>query len=371
MKQFGGVLLLALWAALTLPACAWGLPATAGIRAMCNPFGDPPAIVSGTAKPDCLHGQTLGPWKDPGGYERYACLWEPSAIGSSAPLPLVIYLHPSVLGPGTVTKTDLLRYQNSASLTAGGPAGYIVLAPAGRKTLHHYPRPDEKGLGWDNWYRQLNPAGDVTVRGALYRPNADAVAIDHFVELELSTGRVDPNRIYIVGWSNGAAMAYLYGLNRPNIAAAVLYSAPDPFGALGDPCPQTPVSGAAQDDSQIEIFNPALPAMHIHNSCDIAGLCPNAERMSRRLRALSASLRDSIIEYTGAQVAECTLSCGTDEDGATAPGADLLGYSLGILEHARWPRGWTPIMLDFLRSHPAGASKITDGGRSNESHLAD
>ncbi len=363
-----GVLLLAVWTALALPACAWGVPANAGARAMCNPFGDPPAIVSGTSKPDCLQGQTLGPWQDADGYDRYACLWEPSA---AAPLPLVIYLHPSVLGPQTVAKTGLLKYQNTISLSPGGPAGYIVLAPAGRRTLHHYPRPDEKGLGWDNWYRQLNPGGDVIVRGALYRPNADGAAIDHFVKLELSTGQVDPERIYVMGWSNGAAMAYLYGLNRPYIAAAVLYSAPDPFGALGDPCPQTPITGQPHDGAQIEIFNPALAVMHVHNSCDIAGLCPNSERMARQLRAVSANFNDAIIDYGGAQVAQCTLSCGADEDGAVTPGADFLGYSLGILEHTRWPKGWTPVMLDFLRSHPLSAGQITDGGPANESHHAD
>jgi poly(3-hydroxybutyrate) depolymerase len=320
--------------------------------AMCNPFGDPPAIVTGTAQPDCLDGRMLGPWQDGNGNDRYACLWEPHRSGSKVRLPMVIYLHPSLFGPQTVAKTDLLRYQDSISLSADGTVGYIVLAPMGRKTLHHYPRPDEKGLGWDNWYRQLNPAGDATVSKTLYRPNVDAGAIDHFMREEVSTGRVDSERIYVMGWSNGAAMAWLYGLDRDNIAAAAVYSAPDPFGALNDPCPQIPHADPAVDDAQIEVFNPALATMHVHSSCDVAGLCPNAERMAKQVKAAGVAVRDVIIDYTQTEVNECTLSCGAAQSGVATPGADPLGYSVGFIEHSRWPKRWMPLMLDFLRSHP-------------------
>jgi poly(3-hydroxybutyrate) depolymerase len=339
--------------------------------AMCNPFGNPRAIFTGVVKPDCLHGKLLGPWKDPGGAERYACLWEPYRAPSKGRLPMVVYLHPSLFGPKTVEQTGLLLYQDSVSLSADGTTGYIVLAPIGRKTLHHYPRPDEKGLGWDNWYRQLSPGGAVTVGKARYLPNADAVTLDHFIAEQVAGGRVDPARIYLTGWSNGAAMALLYGLNRRNIAAAAVYSAPDPFGALSDPCPQTPVAGPPENNSQVEVFNPGLPTMHVHNSCDIAGLCPNAERMARQIKAAGVAVRDTIIDYTQAQVTQCTLACGGAEAGALTPGGDLLGYSLGFVEHSRWPQRWTPVMLDFLRAHSLEpGTQVSDGGTQYESNLA-
>jgi poly(3-hydroxybutyrate) depolymerase len=362
-----------LFLVLTLGAWSCGAPAmSAPPSGMCNPFGDPPAIVTGVVKPDCLHGKLLGPWKDPGGSDRYACLWEPYRAGSTkGRLPLVVYLHPSLAGPRSAAKTDLLLYQDDVPLGAGATAGYIVLAPIGRQTLHHYPRPDEKGLGWDNWYRQLNPAGAVTVGDALYRPNADAATLDHFIGEEVSSGKVDPERIYVTGWSNGAAMALLYGLNRRNVAAAAVYSAPDPFGAFDDPCPQTPVAGVAANDAQIEIFNPDLPVMHLHNSCDIAGLCPNAERMARQIKAAGVAVRDTIIDYSQTQVDECTLSCGADEKGIITAGADPLGYSVGFIEHARWPKQWTPVMLQFLRSHSLSATRqASDGGSHHESDIA-
>jgi hypothetical protein len=343
----------ALW--LLLIPLAWGCAAritNTPAPAMCIPFGDPPAIIAGVKKPNCLHGRRLGPWKDANGNDRYACLWEPHRAGSTKGLPMVVYLHPSLFGPETVAETDLLLYQNDTSLSADASAGYIVLAPMGRSILHHYPRPDEKGLGWDNWYRQLNPGGAVTAGEALYLPNVDGAAIDHFVGEEESSGKIDPDRIYVVGWSNGAAMAYLYGLNRPNIAAAAIYSAPDPFGALDDPCPQRPTGGPPADAAQIEVFNPSLPAMHIHNSCDIAGLCPNAERMAAQTRSAGIEVRDVIIDFTQTPANQCTPACGAEDNGSLTAGADPLGYSLGFIEHSRWPKEWTLVMLDFLRRHP-------------------
>ena len=354
-----GLFALAGWLSLTMCAMGCGTPAMGGSApGMCGPFGDPPAIFTGVVKPGCLHGALLGPWKDPNGTERYACLWLARHAASKSRLPMVIYLHPSLFGPNTVALTGLLRYQDSRSLSADPEnAGYIVLAPVGRKTLHHYPRPDEKGLGWDNWYRQLNPAGDVTVGKGLYRENVDAAAIDHFVAQEVAGGKVDPARIYITRWSNGAAMAILYALNRPTIAAAAVYTAPDPFGAFHDPCPQTPVKGPAANDAQIQIFNPGVPTMHLHNSCDIAGICPNGERMAQQLAAAGVSVRDTIIDFSGKQVNQCTLSCGASESGASTPGSDPLGFSVGLVEHGRWPKKWTPVMLDFMRAHSLDAKR--------------
>jgi len=73
--------------------------------------------------------------------------------------------------------------------------GFILLAPEGRYSSHFYPGIDSNALGWDNWYRQLSPAGDVTIAGTLYRENVDAAAIDHFVQELLSTRNVNRRRI--------------------------------------------------------------------------------------------------------------------------------------------------------------------------------
>ena len=215
----------------------------------CTPFGDPPAEVNHgyyanfvTAhNPVCFGGKILGPWNDADGTPRYSCLYEPAIASKDDPLPLVIFLHGSIATADSIRLTGLYKLIDKADL-GGKKPGYIVLAPEGRYTTHYYPGIDSNGLGWDNWYRQLNPSGDVTVRGIVYHENADAAAIDHFVNEYLAEGKADRRRIYAMGWSNGAAMAILYALDRPWISAAAVYSAPDPFGAFNDPCPQTPVA---------------------------------------------------------------------------------------------------------------------------------
>src|SRR5208282_2123727 len=232
-------------AVVVLFSCASSIKEGA-VHNSCGPFGAPSAAVISDVKPNCGEGELLGPWKDADGIDRYACLYNPKSQAVHSKLPMIVYLHPSLFGAGWITQTNILELQNSVSLTDDPKqVGFIVLAPEGRKTTHYYPFPDNKGIGWDNWYRQLNPAGDVKTGDTIWRENADAATIDHFIAVEVATGKVDTARIYISGWSNGSAMGILYAVNRPNIAAAAVYSSPSPFGAFNDPCPQRPVAGPA------------------------------------------------------------------------------------------------------------------------------
>lgn len=319
----------------------------------CGRYGDPSAAVISDVKPSCGDGKLLGPWKDADRIDRYACLYEPKSADANSKLPMIVYLHPSLFAAGWITLTNILDLQDSTSLSDDPKkVGYIVLAPEGRKTTHYYPWPDNKGVGWDNWYRQLNPAGDVKIGNTTWRENADAATIDHFIAAEVATGKVDTARIYVSGWSNGAAMAYLYAVNRTNIAAVAVYSAPNPFGALGDPCPQQPVAGAPASDKQIQIFNPAARTMHVHNACDVGGICPNGEQMASELNALGVVVDDVILDNRHSRVSSCTDSCGTDPDAPEKSNATVMGSIIGLGNHTRWPKEWTITMLDFFRQHP-------------------
>ena len=232
--------------ALIVAAATCGCANAQSRSGACGPFGNLPVKILGAVKPACGGGRILGPWKDGDSTDRYACLYDFATLKPGHKLPLLVYLHPSLFGPWTITHTNLLDLRTTSSLGADpAGSGYIVLAPQGRNTAHYYQWPDNSGMGWDNWYRQLSPSGEVTVGGATYRENVDAAAIDHFIHDEvLRPVRSIPARIYLSGWSDGAAMALLYALNRQAIAAAAVYSAPDPFGAFNDPCPQTPVPRA-------------------------------------------------------------------------------------------------------------------------------
>ena len=162
-------------------------------------------------------------------------------------LPLLVYLHPSLFGPWTITHTNLLDLSAQLRHSAAVPPGPAISCWRRRAET---PRTiisgrTVSGMGWDNWYRQLSPAGDVKIGKTVYPENVDAATIDHFIAETAGTGKVDTRRIYVTGWSNGAAMGLLYALNRPNVAAVAVYSGPDPFGALIDPCPQKPVSRRA------------------------------------------------------------------------------------------------------------------------------
>jgi predicted esterase len=327
----------------------------------CSPFGDPPAQVNHgifatslvAHNPVCFGGRVLGPWKDSEGSDRYACSYEPALRSRENPLPLLVFLHGSFATADSIKLTGLAGAIDKADL-GGKKLGFIVLAPEGRYTAHYYPGLDSNAMGWDNWYRQLSPAGDVTAGATTYKENVDAAAIDHFIQDEVATGEVDPARIYVSGWSNGAAMALLYALNRQSIAAAAVYSAPDPFGAFTDPCPQTPVPRAPTSNAQVQIFNPRIPLMHVRNSCDIGGICPNGNNLAVQVRAIGISLDDVILDPAGKPVTACDDSCGTSPMAAGGIGAG--GTLRGVLHHVQWPAASNPQMFEFMKEHPLPAA---------------
>ncbi|HUY27337.1 MAG TPA: PHB depolymerase family esterase [Candidatus Binataceae bacterium] len=349
--------------AIIVATVALGAGASAARAAQCGPFGDPPATVDhGTFasfltrhNPICSGGEVLGPWTDADGSARYSCRYAPAAASITNPLPLVIFLHGSIATADSVKMTGLPGLIATADL-GGKTPGFILLAPQGRYTNHFYPGMDSAGFGWDNWYRQLSPQGAVTIGGVRYQENPDAAAIDHFIAEQVAAGNVDQRRIYVMGWSNGAAFALLYALNRPSVAAAAVYSAPNPFGAFDDPCPQTPVAVAASGQGQLQLFNPQVPMMHLRNDCDIGGICPNGIEFGSEVRAIGADLEDVILDPSGNPVTACDLTCGTDPTAAGKIGAGATVR--GFWHHMRWPSAWNDKLLAFLRQHPLGAAAV-------------
>jgi predicted esterase len=118
--------------------------------------------------------------------------------------------------------------------TPSGPSGYYFLLPAVRLTKNFECGAIEC-VAWDTWYRNFNRSDlNITV---------DVQTIDFFINQvvhNMSNLHFDSTRVFLSGWSNGAAMALLYALNTPNIAAASVYSSTNPYKNKNDPCPQTP-----------------------------------------------------------------------------------------------------------------------------------
>ncbi len=382
-------------------------------------------------------------------YLRDGCEWAPVPPAGSqqvtASLPLIIFLHPSKLSPdildgdvppwGTPT---LLQYINAPNLIKPGQPGFILLAPQGRITYHYYrsdntygsdlialnpltglPMVDQANYaqdsenhdlvntGWDTWNRDVRRLPYTTVDPLA---NLDVVALDHFIDEELkktmtvtrngeiiSVPKIDRRRIYIVGWSNGGSLGWMYGLNRKNIAALGLYSASDPYAVHNDPCEQIPVSRFPSLDTQpvsqvpafestlltftpprMKLLSPNTPAYHIHNYCDVGGTAPNVSDFHQRLtRNGNQDIEDVNIQWQGSstsmqlnqvrvQSGTYDLTCGSNVN-ADGPYPDVYetttGMATGGMNHERWPSQWMVHvdssgnddgmgMFAFFKNHP-------------------
>ena len=305
--------------------------------------GDPPRALtsSSSANSDlpfqllklcALRGGEYLDWTDPDGTPRQACLHTPAQASAQNPLPLIVFLQGSIFPADPQTFYNAWELLDSTADVTGDPKrpGFILLVPYGRDTEHFYPSPDDTGLGWDNWYRNFD-RGDRAV-------NVDAAAIDHFIDAVKQRGIVDEQRVYMSGWSNGAAMAILYALNTPGIAATAVYSDPDPFADVADPCAQPPFGDNLR------------PVMQIHNDCDVIGICQTGgEDFAAKMATVMprVELRSVIIDVLQQEVDRCDDLCAYD-------GNPLQLLYPGTLRHVTWPYLWNDKMFAFLRDRPLG-----------------
>ena len=140
--------------------------------------------------------------------------------------------------------------------------------------------------------------------------NVDAQAIDRFIEQTIATGKVDPKRIYIFGWSNGAYMAALYGMWRSDrIAAIGQYAGADPWSRT--PCP-------VQMTSERQV-----PIVTMRNLCDALVPCASTSARATTLTEQHWPFKLQSLDWKGAPSdAECSATC---------------SKAKGLYEHIRWP----------------------------------
>lgn len=302
-------------------------------------YGNAPAALTNSADGllalaslcQTLYGESLS-FTDREGTARAACLVKGPGAAADQPLPLLVWLHPSLFPMDSVLLTELPLKQRSADLSGDSRRpGFSMLLVAGRDTEHFYPFPDNTGLGWDNWYRNLDRGSPAL--------NVDVETIDHFIATVKDSGIVDPRRVYLSGWSNGSAMAELYGLNTPGIAAAAVYSSPNPFNDSTDPCPQSAFGN-----------NRDLALLHVGNQCDIIGICDSSEALLGELARnnLVSAVQGIRVGNLLQEVQACSAICRAPANPANIAAANPLGTA----NHLRWPLGYTDRMLEFLRDHP-------------------
>lgn len=138
-------------------------------------------------------------YRYPGKNGAYACLLYLPAKGSRK-LPLVVHI------PGSGEKGDLaaqfgqeaiFRHVTSAAFQKAHPCGFVSVCP---------------------------PYSVTTLTGgAPGRPNEDQSLIHDMVfEIVRQSGRIDPTRIYLTGFSYGGSGVYSLALNYPGVFAATV-----------------------------------------------------------------------------------------------------------------------------------------------------
>jgi predicted esterase len=210
---------------------------------------------------------------------------------------------------------SLFELHDSYPLSAN-PAvrGFILLSPQGRRAT---PWESLTGTGfhWDEWYR--NPT-----------LNLDALAVDHFLDEVIASGKVDTDRIYVFGWSNGAYMAALYGVWRgARIAAMGQYAGADPWSRTPCPIPFT--------------YTRKVPLFLLRNLCDQLVPC-----------ATTSAWIDTLTKMSWPFAYRSLDLCGGVTDSAK-PCDGTCGKARGLFEHVRWPKKTALAeMLGFFKQHP-------------------
>jgi predicted esterase len=288
----------------------------------CSADGAPPmpTVEPVTIKPYIKQGRILS--FEQAGITRYACFNPPQqaeeAQGRSAGYrwPLFIYLHGSRATPDSLYTLGkhLFALHNSYPLSDNpNVRGFFLLSPEGRRATP-WESPTGTGFHWDEWYR--NPSS-----------NLDVQAVDHFLDKVTAAEPIDPQRIYVFGWSNGAYTAALYGVWRSHrIAAIGQYAGADPWSRT--PCPVP-----------MPTEHP-VPLVLLRNLCDALVPCATTSDWIKTLTEKNWPFEYHNLGLRGEITADtnCAQNCGKVR---------------GIFEHVRWPNKQAlEIMLRFMKEHP-------------------
>ncbi len=302
------------------------------------------------------------------GVVREACVFSPSG---SEPRALVLWFHPGGLG-GDVAE------QETHVLDKAVAAGFHLAVVQGRN-LHFPTEAPRDGRHHDFYYRDLRSPS----------LNPDIVSADHLIDLLVAEGAIDPRRIHVMGWSNGAFFGQLYAIARhttptpggSRIASAAVFAGADPFGDIE----RNPFTDEPWDASpRCELTTTprsAVPILLVHRTCDLAVPCgptdfacfgaePNfetsrwlASAQVRGVTGLEGHLIGGVELGAAADLDAnaCTVVAGSTCDPTPCRDDPTSSGCLCLVNHLRWPDGQynaatgvdrEPLMLEFLRDHP-------------------
>jgi poly(3-hydroxybutyrate) depolymerase len=244
-------------------------------------------------RPAC-RGGNVAEWRDARGAPRYACLFE-SRQAADAPLPLILFFHDAHDNPTAVhRKTTLRKHYRRFDLTGDSKRlGFRILAPQGRR-LSGVTRFDLEHRSADN---------------------LDVVAVDHFLDELIASGKVDTRRIYAMGAAQGGNMAAMYAMLRPaRIAAFATFA-----------------SNAAELRWSCDAPQP--PAAVLYRACDSEQPCSKVERWLDARESAGAPTLALRLGAANRSEPSCDTRC--------KPRA-------GLANHNRWPKGRERELLEYL-----------------------
>jgi hypothetical protein len=98
---------------------------------------------------------------------------------------------------------------------------------------------------------------------------------------------------------------------------------------------------------------PTVPILHIHNDCDIVGICESGQNMARVFHANGVTVSDDLINTLLQPSAACIPQCdrSSPQFDPNYPGLGL-DSTLGTVNHTRWPQTWTAALFHFFQLNP-------------------
>jgi polyhydroxybutyrate depolymerase len=151
------------------------------------------------------------------GLSRKAILYTPKALQNQREVPVVIFLHGGGGKAENVERYGIREYADQY--------GFILVAPDGTGSL---PLHTWNGGSW-----QVDGETQSCCGSAVRNDVDDVGFIDALIDRLIADYAVDPDRIYVTGFSNGAIMGYRVACELSDRVAAVAVAAPP---GLTDDC---------------------------------------------------------------------------------------------------------------------------------------
>jgi hypothetical protein len=286
-------------------------------------------------------------WVDADGVNRYWCEARPPGASTHSTRPLVIWITGSGGSAGGLYDTTSLRDKQQTFNLSRDPErpGFILVSIQPRNL--HWPTVDSQdGTKSEIYYRDF------------YAPstNTDIAFIDHIIDALVSEGVVDSDRIYLMGWSNGARFSALYSISRHeqmtpggnHVAAVANYSGGNPYASFDYDRPECAL---------YELPKSSIPFFMISRQCDLVACDGNTD-----LNIIPGNVAEpwisSLKNDVGADVTWQLIDSAGNLKTSCASAAECT-ESDALFGHLHWPDGLDdaggidhePTMLQYLAEH--------------------